>query len=70
MYLAEFAFSGTTELASELLIQSSCEVKAKDFAQKYASNWGIELFALTPASEQQARRYQLMGKVVALEAVH
>jgi hypothetical protein len=68
MYLAEFAFPGTTELASELLLQTPFEDAAKDFARKYASNWGMELFCLTRATEKQVRLYSLMGKAVALEA--
>jgi hypothetical protein len=67
MYLAEFAFPGTTELASDLLLQTPFEDAAKDFARNYASNWGMELFCLTPATEQQVRLYSLMGKAVVLE---
>jgi hypothetical protein len=67
MYVAEFAFPGTTELASDLLLKTPCEGTAKHFAQQYASNWGVELFALTPATERQARQYHLMGKAVPLE---
>jgi hypothetical protein len=53
MYLAEFAFCGTKELADELLIQTASESAAKQFAQEYAQHWGIELFALTPADKQR-----------------
>jgi len=67
MYLAEFAFPGTTELVSELLLQTPFEDAAKSFAQDHALNWGIELFCLTPATEQQVRLYFLMGKTVVLE---
>jgi hypothetical protein len=67
MYLAEFTFPGTTELVSDLLLKTSLEGAAKDFALKYASNWGIELFALTLATEQQERFYQILGKAVLLE---
>jgi hypothetical protein len=66
MYFAEFAFTGTTELASELLIHAPSKVAASDFAQEYASNWGIELFSLTPATEKQVRLYSLLGKSVEL----
>lgn len=68
MYLAEFAFPGTTELANELLLQTSSEGAAKNFAQEYAAHWGIELFSLTQATDQQARRYFLLGKAVAIES--
>ena len=66
MYLAEFAFPGTTELANDLLLQTSSEGEAKLFAQNYAAHWGIELFSLTPASERQVRQYFLLGKTIAL----
>ncbi|MBD1871163.1 hypothetical protein H6F95_28425 [Cyanobacteria bacterium FACHB-471] len=64
MYFAEFAFAGTTELASQLLIQAPSKVAASDFAQEYASNWGVELFSLTPATEKQVRLYSLSSKPV------
>lgn len=57
MYLAEFAFTGTKELADELLIQAPTEAKAKHFANEYAKNWGIELFSIAPASQQKLRLY-------------
>lgn len=66
MYLAEFAFPGTTELVNDLLLKTPLEGDAKDFALKYASNWGIELFALTPATEKQAQSYYRLGKLVSL----
>ncbi len=53
MYLAEFAFCGTKELADELLIQAYSETAAKQFAQQYAQHWGIELFSLTLADQQR-----------------
>jgi hypothetical protein len=51
MYLAEFTFPGTTELANHLLIQASSEQLAEAFAQKYAAHWEMELFSLTLLSE-------------------
>ncbi|NJL39013.1 MAG: hypothetical protein HC840_20445 [Leptolyngbyaceae cyanobacterium RM2_2_4] len=65
MYFAEFAFTGTTELASELLINAPSKIAASDFAQEYAFNWGIELFSLTPATEKQVRLYSLLGNLKA-----
>lgn len=70
MYLAEFAFPGTTELANELLLQTSSEGEAKTFAEAYAQNWGMELFALTPVSDRQMRQYLRLGKVVAIESLN
>lgn len=66
MYLAEFSFAGTAELAAELLIRAPSEVNAKDFAQHYAHNWGIELFSFAPATEQQVRLYGRTGKTIDL----
>ncbi|HEY9620838.1 MAG TPA: hypothetical protein V6C78_10735 [Crinalium sp.] len=53
MYLAEFSFPGTTELANELLIQASSEAIAQTFAQTYANHWGIELYSLLPVTDSQ-----------------
>lgn len=55
MYLAEFSFLGTTELANELLIQATSEAIAHAIAQVYATNWGIELYSLTALPEQHSR---------------
>ncbi len=63
MYFAEFAFVGMTELASDLLIQAPSEAEAKAFAEEYASHWGLELFALSPATEKQSSMYRRSGKV-------
>lgn len=68
-YLAEFAFLDTQELAAELLIQAPSELRAKQFAEKYAVNLGLNLFRLTPATVQQFRLYRLMGKAVCLDAM-
>jgi len=66
MFLAEFAFAGTTELADELLIQSSSEGDARSFAETYAEQLGLELFAFALASDQQIRLYSVMRKRVTL----
>lgn len=66
MYLAEFALQGTSELASELLIQAPSESAAKTYAEAYAYHWGIELFSLTLTTEQQARRCRQVSKLVML----
>lgn len=68
MYLAEFSFTGTAELATELLILAPSELNAKDFAQQYAHNWGIELFSFAPATEQQVHLYSRIGKTITLAA--
>lgn len=66
MYLAEFAYPGTSELVSDLLIEAS-EVEAREFADHHALLWGIELFSLMQATEHQVRLYRLMGKAITLE---
>jgi hypothetical protein len=67
MYVAEFAFPGTTELVNDLLLQATSEGAAKNFAQEHASHWGMEVFSLRQATEQQIRQYFLLGKAVVLE---
>jgi hypothetical protein len=64
MYLAEFAIKGTSELANELLIQAPSEMDAQTYAQKYAFHWGMDLFSVTPVTEQQVRSFHLMHKSV------
>lgn len=68
MFLAEFAFQNTAELVNELLIQASSERDARSFAQEYASNWGLDLFAFTLLDEHKAQVYQRMGKAVTLHS--
>ncbi|GAB4136847.1 MAG: hypothetical protein Fur0046_10600 [Cyanobacteria bacterium J069] len=68
MYLAEFAYLDTPELADELLIQADSVKTAKRFAQEYASHWGIKLFSITQATKQQIRLYRLLGRSVLLNA--
>ena len=68
MYLAEFSFPGTTELVNDLLIQAPSEVVAKSFAQEYAAHWEMELFSLSPITEQQIGFYHLRSKTVAVAA--
>lgn len=68
IYMAEFAFTNTQELAEELLIQSSSETQARKFAEDYAANLGVVLFRMMPATEQQVRLYQRMGKFIVLNA--
>lgn len=66
MYLAEFAIAGTAQLAKELLIQAPSQDCAQSFAQDYASHWGVELFSITPMTEQQVRASRLMNQAVVL----
>jgi hypothetical protein len=68
-YLVEFALTGTPELANELLIYAPSEAQAQEFAQKYGAQWGLEVFSLVVATEEQIRMYSLMGKTVTIEAV-
>ena len=68
-YLAEFAVADTQELAGELLIQAHSETKAKEFAEDYAANLGVDLFTIMPATAQQIRLYRLMGKSVVLNPI-
>jgi hypothetical protein len=68
VYLAEFAYSGTAELADELLIQAESAKQARRFAKEYAAHWGIELFSITQATKQQVRLYRLLGRSVLLSA--
>ncbi len=67
MYLAEFALHGTTELADELLIQAPSQGLAHTFAQEYASNWGLDLFSLTPADDRQIKLYRRMGRAITIQ---
>lgn len=64
MFLAEFAFTNTTELANELLIHTESPQTARQIALDYASNWGLELFALTPANAEQVKLYSRLGKAL------
>ncbi|GAB4457898.1 MAG: hypothetical protein OHK0037_01000 [Elainellaceae cyanobacterium] len=68
MYLAEFSYPDTAELADELLIQAESDKQAKRFAKEYAAHWGIELFSITHATKQQVRLYRLLGRSVLLSA--
>jgi len=68
VYLAEFAYLGTTELADELLIQAESAKQATRFAREYAAHWGIDLFSITQATQQQVRLYRLLGRSVLLSA--
>ena len=43
MYLAEFAFPGTSELVNDLLIEAS-EVEAREFAQHHAASGALSYF--------------------------
>lgn len=69
MFLAEFAFAETTELVDDLLIQSPSEQDARTFAENYARQFGLQLFSLETANEQQIRLYSVMRKRVVLEPV-
>lgn len=66
MYLAEFVFKNSTDLVSELLVQTDSVSEATKYAQEYAENWGLELFSLTPATEKQTRLYQI-GKTLTVK---
>lgn len=66
MYLAEFAYPGTSELADDLLIEAP-EDEARDFALHHASLWGVELFSLKQATENQVKLYRLMHRAITLE---
>ncbi len=66
MYLAEFTYPGTFQLVNDLLIDAS-EAEAREFAQYHAMSWGVEVFSLVKASEQQIDLYRRMRKVVTLE---
>ena len=52
MYLAEFTYPGTSELVNDLLIEAP-ESAARNFALQHASLWGLDLFSLASATEQQ-----------------
>lgn len=65
MYLAEFAYPGTVELANDVLIAAS-EEQAREFALEHALAWGVELFSLRQATEYQVQLYHQMRKVVTL----
>ncbi len=66
MYLAEFTFVGTAELANDLLIQAPSELAARGFAETYALRWGMHVFSITLVNERQAQQYQRIGKSVVL----
>jgi len=59
MYLAEFTHPGTSELVSDLLIEAP-EPVARDFALRHASIWGLDLFSLSRATEQQVQLHKSM----------
>lgn len=69
MYLAEFAFPGTTELSNEVLIHAPSETEARKFAKSYARHWGIDLFAFTSVSERQVQTCRLWQQFVVLTPI-
>jgi len=66
MFLAEFSFDGTTELADELLIEAESEADARQFAESHATTLGLKLFSLEIATQQQIWMYQVMRKFISL----
>ena len=68
MFVAEFSFQETTELADDLLIQAQSLPEAREFAENHAQILGLKLFALEPATKQQIRLYQVMQKFICLDA--
>lgn len=68
MFLAEFSFNGTAELADELLIQATSELDARRFAEEHASTLDLDLFSFAPATQQQIWLYQTLRKFIRLEA--
>lgn len=68
MFLAEFSFNGTAELADELLIQATSELDARRFAEDHASTLGLDLFSFAPATQQQIWLYQTLRKFIHLES--
>ncbi|MBD1914023.1 MULTISPECIES: hypothetical protein [unclassified Leptolyngbya] len=68
MFLAEFSFNGTAELADELLIQATSELDARRFAEEHASTLGLDLFSFASATQQQIWLYQTLHKFIRLES--
>jgi len=68
MFLAEFSFNGTAELADELLIEANSEVDARQYAEKHAHTLGLDLFAFGPATQQQIWLYRVLRKFASLKA--
>lgn len=68
MFVAEFSFQETTELADDLLIQAESLPEARRFAESHAQALGLKLFALEPATQDQIRFYRVMQKFVCLDA--
>jgi hypothetical protein len=62
MFLVEFAIAGTQELSSEMLLYAQSAEQARKFASDYASNWGMEVFAVTPITEQQVVNSRLQHR--------
>lgn len=67
MFVAEFSFQETTELADDLLIQAKSLPEAKKFAEDHARALGLNLFALKPATQEQVFLYCTMHKFICLE---
>ncbi len=66
MYLAELTYPGTAELVSDLLIDAP-ESAAREFSLQHASIWGLELFSLTQATDQQVQLHKaIRPKTLAL----
>jgi hypothetical protein len=57
MYIAEFTHPGTSELVNDLLIEAP-ESAARNFAIQHASLWGLDLFSLARATEQQVQLHK------------
>lgn len=68
MYLAEFTYPGTSELVNDLLIQAS-ESAARDFALQHALIWGLDLFSLVRASEQQVQLHRSLQPLATLALI-
>lgn len=69
MFVAEFSFKETTELADDLLIQANSFPEAKRFAENHARTLGLNLFALKPATQEQIFLYSTIYKFICLETV-
>jgi hypothetical protein len=67
MYLVEFAIAGTHQLSSELLVCTQSAEQAQEFAHEYASNWGMEVFAVTHLTEQQLKASRLQCRPVLIQ---
>jgi len=68
MYLAEFTYPGTSELVSDLLIEAP-EAVARDFALQHASIWGLDLFSLARATQEQVQFHQSMQDFATLTVI-